>query len=301
VDESLLAVRHWWQRQPSSETRIGNALRVSFDEVFDGQRTGRFIFEDLSPLEKLYVGTKVEILIRDEFNLPRGPGPKHLDLVVDGYGVDCTWSQDFNWLIPVEASGEICLVIAASDATALFSAGLLRCPGEGVPTTPGPVGVAINVANPEAVCWLWKDRPMPANLLRLLPPPTLQAIFAQPGKSNGQARINELFRRVHRKIISREVTLTVAQQDDSMKRARDARKHLQPEGIVILGHLTPHPRIARELGLDVPHKGQLIATRLIPATPKLLKEHRPHAVIGGSTWVEATAGDPISAGPTVPY
>jgi hypothetical protein len=82
-----------------------------------------------------------------------------------------------------------------------------------------------------------------------------------------------------------------------MKRPRDARKHLQPEGILILGHQKDHPRIARALEVPVPRKGEFVAERVIAATPQRIAEHRPQVVIQGVTWVKARPGDPLEAGP----
>ncbi len=300
-DEPLRDVEQWWLEQTNPAARIGDVLRRSFDEVLDGHRTGRFMYEDLANSEKTYTGTKVEILLRDEFDLPRGREPKRLDFGIVGHGVDCKFSQDTNWMIPTEAVDEICVLISASDATAQFSFGLLRCRGKVLGAPNRDLKRGVKAAGRQAARWLWSDEAMPPNLLRNLPTPTLSAIFATPGRGNGQTRINELFRRVHGQIVRREVTLTVAQQDDGMKRARDARHHLQPEGIIILGHQKDHPRIARELGLAVPRKGEFIATRLLPATPQRIREHRLSVVIGGNTWVRAAPTDPLEHGPTYPY
>jgi hypothetical protein len=138
---------------------------------------------------------------------------------------------------------------------------------------------------------------MPENLLRNLPLETIDAVFGIAGKRRGQARINEFFRRVHRRIVRREVTLTVAQQDDGMKRARDARAHLKPEGILVLGHQKDHPRIARELGLLVPRKGELIATRVVEAVGDANGVDRPTVEIAGVSWREAEDFEPASPGP----
>jgi hypothetical protein len=297
VDHPLDDVEDWWRAQRNAEVTIGDAIRRSFDEVMDGQRTGRFKYELLRNSEKTYLGTKVEILLRDAFDLPYGSGPRKLDYTIAGHQVDCKYTQDTSWMIPVEAVGELCLLVTASDVTAKFSFGLLRCSDDLLGAENRDRKRQIKAAGRLQIRWLWRNADMPINLLRNLPDPDVQAIFATPGKGNGQTRINELFRRVHRQIVRREVTLTVAQQNDGMKRARDARIHLQPEGIIILGHQKQHPGIARALGLPVPRKGEFIATRLVTATPQRQRQHRPSAVIDGVTWMEAEPSDPAEAGP----
>jgi hypothetical protein len=294
-DHACARVAAWWLRQPHASERIGDVLRRSFDEVLDGQRTGRFIYEEMANSEKTYVGTKVEILLREEFGLPRGPVPKRLDFDIEGVGVDCKYSQSTSWMIPVEAVGELCLLLTASDATTLFSLGVLRCSLELLNAPNRDLKRGVAKRGREAAVWLWVDEPMPENLLRRIPEIDRQAIFADQG--SGQQRVNELFRRVHGRIVRREVTLTVARQDDSMKRARDARRHLQPEGILILGHQEQHPRIADELRLPIPRKGELVACRVLSARPSRLLQRRPTTVIGGAMWVLAQPGDPVEAGP----
>lgn len=253
------------------------------------------MYEDLANSEKTYVGTKVEILLRDEFQLQRGPEPKRLDFSIDGIGVDCKYTQDASWMIPVEAVDELCLLVTASDASAQFSLGVLRCSMDLLNAPNRDRKRSISKAGRLKAWWLWQDRPMPENLLRNLPTTEIQAIFAN--QDSGQQRVNELFRRVHGRIVRREVTLTVARQDDSMKRARDARVHLQPEGVLVLGHQNQHPRIAGDLGLPVPSKGQFVACRIVSGTPSRLLEDRRSTVIGTATWVLAVPGDPIEPGP----
>jgi len=294
-DEELEKVGAWWLRQPRADQRIGDVLRRAFDEVLDGQRTGRFLYEELANSEKTYVGTKVEILLREEFQLARGPEPKRLDFSIEGIGVDCKYTQDASWMIPIEAVDELCLLVTASDASARFSLGLLRCSMDLLNAPNRDRKRGISKAGRLRAWWMWQDRPMPENLLRTLPTTEIQAIFADQG--SGQQRVNELFRRVHGRIIRREVTLTVARQDDSMKRARDARLHLQPEGIMVLGHQNQHPRIAADLGLPVPNKGQFVACRVVSATPSRLLERRASTSIDGETWVLAAPDDPVEPGP----
>jgi hypothetical protein len=73
------------------------------------------------------------------------------------------------------------------------------------------------------------------------------------------ARINELFRLVQGRIIPRVAIETVAQQKDSMKRARDARIALGKEGILVLGHQANDPKIATSRGYPAPKKGEMIS------------------------------------------
>jgi hypothetical protein len=119
------------------------------------------------------------------------------------------------------------------------------------------------------------------------------------GNQHGQARVNELFRRVQGRIIRRAVLETVAQQDDPMKRVRGnggARDRLRAEGIVILGHQDRDPTVAAALALPVPRKGEFVAARLTQAHAM---EGRPTVDIDGTTWAVAGPDDPIVAAPAI--
>jgi hypothetical protein len=141
------------------------------------------------------------------------------------------------------------------------------------------------------------------NLFLHCDPRIRQRIFnarSRRGLPNGQARTNELFRLVQRRIIRRAELATVAQQDDFMKRARGnggARTLLRPEGILVLGHQDQDPVVAAALGLAVPQKGEFISARVIPARAGRTD---PVAVIDGQLWALARPGDPADPAPEVP-
>jgi len=120
------------------------------------------------------------------------------------------------------------------------------------------------------------------------------------GRQHGQARTNELFRSVQRRIIRRAEVATVAQQDDFMKRARGnggARTGLRSEGILVLGHQDNDPLVASALGLPVPRKGEFVSARVVPARAD---RDDPVAVINGRSWALARSGDPHAPAPVIP-
>jgi hypothetical protein len=123
-----------------------------------------------------------------------------------------------------------------------------------------------------------------------------EAIFrAGEPRGSGQARVNALFRLVQQRIIRRAVVLTVARQDDSLKRARDARlpRNLGREGILVLGHQEQDPDVAASLGLPRPRKGEFISVRVAPA-----RRSAPDvAEIEGRLWRKARDDDPVVMAP----
>jgi hypothetical protein len=151
---------------------------------------------------------------------------------------------------------------------------------------------------------LWPQHPnLAENIFLHLTPGDRERIFnakAMRGTQHGQAKTNELFRTVQRRIIRRAEVATVAQQDDFMKRARGnggARTALRPEGILVLGHQDSDPLVAAALGLPVPHKGEFVSARVVPARPD---RDDSVAVIDGRAWALARPGDPQTPAPEIP-
>jgi hypothetical protein len=300
-DPDLDQVEHWWRHRFSATEHLGDVIRHTFDQVLDAERTGRYGLSTLTIIERTYLSERFRLLLRDEFDLPGGPNTTSLPMAIDGVGVDAAFEPGGGWLIPQTSLGAVILMVSADDAHSAFSFGLLRPTAHegGLTGTFGLFAIASHALT--RVKWIWQRETMPQNILRELDPVDVQAIFALSGRGNGQARTNVLFQRVQCRILPRELMVTVAHQDDPMKRPRDARPALQPEGIVVLGHQKPHPRILRDLGLDIPRKGQLIAVRLVAATPQRQRGQRKVVAIGGKNWVVALNSEPTEPGPEWPY
>jgi hypothetical protein len=244
-------------------SRFGRVLRDTLDQLLDGQRTGRYAETELRKTEKTHMGTLVEINLHRAFDFADGSAT---DYRIDGIEVDCKFSRSFGgWEIPLEAYGHLCLVIWADDQQSRWSAGVVRIRDELLMSSQNrdrkrrlnPDGIA-------RIAWLHKDAELPENLLLHLPERDRDRIFSHRA---GQARVNELFRIVQRRIVSRTAVLTVAQQKDAPKRVRDARRHLRREGTIILGHQGDHPRIAQTLRLPKPAKGEWVSIRVVRASP----------------------------------
>ncbi|WP_424183722.1 NaeI family type II restriction endonuclease [Actinokineospora sp. G85] len=290
-DTALADVVSWFQDQTDMEGRFGTALRRSLDEVIDGQRTGRYDVRTLEKTEKTYLGTKIEIVIRSEFDLMRGT---RLDYRIADHEVDCKFSLTGGWTIPQEAVGQLCLLTTARDHQGTFDIGIIRA-------VPEVLNVGANQDKKRtikstarrSIVWLTRSAPLPSNLLLTLPPSTVEAIM-QP--KSGQQRINELLRQVQGRVIQRNTAVTVARQQDGLKRCRDARKHLRTEGIVVLGHQNESPIIAQALGLPVPPKGAHLAVRLVHAVAEI---DRRTVLIDGKHYAVARPADPVEPAPSI--
>ena len=264
-DRALDSVAEWFETTNDMVGRFGRAIRQSFDEVFDGQRTGRYNLDQLSKTEKTYIGTKIEIVVQAEFGLQRG---RRMDYLVIDHEVDAKWSmRSGGWMIPTEAVGELCLCLTADDHRSTFSVGLIRADIETLRSGQNKDSKKqFSPSGLEHMRWLAHHADLPDNLLLHIEDSTRAAILDR--SLSGQRRINELFHRIQERIIRREVVLTVAQQDDGPKRVRDARKHLAAFDVIILGHQESDPLIAEAFGLPVPRKGEWISVTVTDAEPE---------------------------------
>ncbi|MYI56599.1 MAG: restriction endonuclease [Acidimicrobiia bacterium] len=275
--------------------RTAAVLRETLDQLYDGQRTGRYHWEQLYKTEKTHCGTLVEINMQREFDFDDGDT---LDYRIAGIEVDCKFSQRFGgWMIPKEAREQLCLVLWATDKGSKWSMGVVRATAEHLrPTSNRDQKTSLNERGREAVSLLHSNAGLPENLLLQLPRETVDRIFAP---RSGAAKVRELFRHVQRTPINRVAVATVGKQADYMKRIRGnggARSQLRPEGIIILGQYERHRIIATALGLPAPDKGESVSARVCPCDP-----NSQHAVeIDGSWWRLATDQDPTVMAPRLP-
>lgn len=284
----------WFRAHKDLEDRFGSVLRQSLDEVLDGQRTGRFDIDRLAKTEKTYLGTKVEIVTRAAFGLP--PGAR-MDYQIAGHDVDAKFSLTAAWAIPTEAMGHLCLLMTANDHKNVFDVGVIRIRPEIL--NPGhnkDHKTTISKRAKDTIVWLARNAPLPRNLLLSLPQETIDRIRSA---GSGQQRIDELLRSVQGQPVDRNTAVTVAQQQDGLKRCRDARHHLKNEGIAVLGHQNDSPRIASALGLPVPPKGTFLSIRLV-RVPRGTAQ-RPAVEIRGANYAVARPDDPVQPVPDIHY
>lgn len=313
-EAEVLAVADWFSaRDPTGEV-MAEVIRDSLDIVLDGQRTGRWCYGHLTKTEKTHLGTVIQIELQKEYGIS-DEGP--LDYAIAGVPVDCKYSSEFGkWQIPREmyrryedgltvGDDYIALLVWAEEGSRRWHAGLIRITEDRLQI--GRNQDKKRTLRPEAlteIYWIWPEPPkLPENTLLELPEWDRAEVFSHA--TSGQARINELLRRVQLRTIRRTVILTVAQQDDALKRPRDAREHLQPEGILVFGHEKAHRLIAEELGLHkvpsvdhLPEKGEFLAARVVPADPSDASGDR--VLLDDRWWRLADASDPHVQGPRLP-
>jgi hypothetical protein len=209
------------------QERVAALLRRAFDEVIDGDRTGRWAVEDLKKTEKTYIGTKVEILFRHEFKLSKGK----LDLLIDGHDVDVKFSLDGGWMIAGENVGQVCLLPEADEQRSRFSVGVVRAGLDilGAPNRDQKRCILRSKRN--QIHWIVNNQPYSKNLLLHLSPQIRERILS---RKYGQRRVNELLRLVQKQVIPRSAICTLGQQKDPMRRLRSAKRQLAAENISVI-------------------------------------------------------------------
>ncbi len=243
-DEALARVVDFFLRQNGFEEQAAIVLRQALNEVIDGMRTGRWSLDSLQKTEKTYIGTKVEILFKFEFELPDG---ESLDARIEGEEIDIKCTVRNSWMIPEEAFGKLCLLVRIDDRKSRFSIGVVRV--DPMRLSHGrnrDRKATISVSSGQDIHWVVENGKLPINLIGSLSAEARDAIFAKP---LGTRRIAELFRQVHGVKIPRAVLETLAKQQDPTRRAREAREILAGEGIEVLqGHWKDDRARARALG-----------------------------------------------------
>lgn len=240
-------------------------LRQAIDEVIDAPRSKRFTVAELEKTEKTYIGTKVEILLRNHLGVERG---QVMDLSIDGMEVDVKNTIKFAWTIPNEAVGHKCILISANEETALCSFGLIVIRPELLNAGRNrDQKTTIKQSELHNAIWMLFDAPYPRNFWQHLSPEDRRAVMTPRG---GTERLAVLFALYQRRPISRTLVQALAQQHDYMKRLRKnggARDLLSVKGIALLGGKT-HRDAIRSLGLPKTSAEDFIS--LTPETPEEL-------------------------------
>lgn len=300
-DTELEAVAEELATADPDGVKLSRVLRRTYDMLLDGQHTGRYRWDQLAKTEKTHFGTLAEINLQRAFGFADG---KAMDFAIRGIDVDCKFSQDpGDWMIPPEAIGHLILGLWASDDEGQWSLGLIRATDEVLTSAAGNRDRKrwLSAQGKGAITWLHKNRKLPDNALLRIPGYDVEAIFGC--SEHGSKRVDMLFRLATKRIISRTVVATVAQQEDYMKRVRGnggSRSSLRPEGIVVCGHYDSHRLVARQLGLPVPApgSGESVSVRLARRTQA--RAELPHVTLDGERWVVAGKDDPPELAPVLP-
>ncbi len=239
--------------------RFSAMLRQCVDDVIMTPKTGRRSYDELEKTEKTYIGTRVEIELRAMLSLPKG----RLDTVILGHDVDIKNTMGSNWMIPTEAIGHPCILVAADELRARCYLGLIVAHPEYLTLGQNKDSKkSVSAPGFANIFWVLLDHPYPPNFWRTVPADVIEGIFAG---TSGNQRMANLFRAVQRAPITRDVVEAVAQQQDFMRRIRSdngrgTRDHLAREGILLLSGQYDAPLIAA-LGLPACSGSEFVSYR----------------------------------------
>jgi hypothetical protein len=210
---------------------LPDLIRQAIDEVIDTPRTGRVRASELEKTEKTYIGTKVEILVRNFFRLPKGI----LDLRIGGLDVDVKNTLGNTWMIPPEAVGKPCILVASDEVRQTCFFGIMVAHLSNL--TPGmnqDRKRSVSSAGFKNIHWVLAEVPYPPSFWSIAGKEKTHKITRG---TTGNERIASLFREIQGQPIHRDIVQAVAQQKDYMKRLRKnggARDTLAREGIAVL-------------------------------------------------------------------
>lgn len=249
---------------------VPKLLRQAIDEVIDTARSRRYTIDETEKTEKTYIGTKIEILLRNYLGVERG---EILDFSIDGVEVDVKNTIRFAWTIPNEALGHPCILISANEKTSLCSFGIIVIRSEVLNAGRNrDQKTTITKDGLKNAYWLLKDSPYPQNFWQHLTPEHRKAITQPRG---GTERTAMLFRLYQRQPVGRGLVEALAQQKDYMKRLRKnggARDVLAREGIAILSG-KKHSALIKELRLPHCARDEFISIQFSNENERILLQN----------------------------
>lgn len=288
MDRPLAEVASTLVQLDPTGVRWASVFRHTYDMIYNGQETGRYRWDQLMKTEKTHFGTLFEINAQREFEF-EGRDEDKTDFRIAGHLVDAKWSQSFGgWMLPPEVFGELAMVATADDSASHWSLGLVRVREELRRERGNRDSKSqLNALGRQSVFWLWRDAPLPPNVLLRLPRPVVDDIF---DSRFGTQRTHRLFRAAEGQVVHRNAVATVSRQLDHQKRVRyngGSRSALAPEGFLILSGVF-HAHLAEDLGVQVPRPDEYVSVKVVPAGGS------EGALIAGRRWRRAVAGDVVS-------
>lgn len=245
-DPALDTVEAALRKISNLDVLLGQAIRQGIDEVIQGPRTGRWSIEEIEKTEKAYIGTRIEILVRAILQVPRG---RELDYVIAGHEVDAKFSIRYGgWMIPQEAIGKLCLLLACNDEKHKYWAGLIRA-------TPAVLTKGKNQDQKGSISkdgraeirWLANAGSMPTNFfMHDVSKENRTAIFSKPP---GQPRVNELFRIFPGTAIPGTAIISAATGDENAASRVAAAAQEIPSFQILSGDVEEHRALALRRGI----------------------------------------------------
>lgn len=210
------------------------AIRAVIDAIIDPVRTGRTRFDHLDNVEKTFIGLKVEHVLRDLLDVPKGLR----DLIIDGMDVDVKNTVRDTWTIPPETyrEEEPCILIASEEATNLCWLGIFFARDAYLAPGMNRDGKrSVSAFGFENIWWIIEAADYPRSRWLTLDMERFRELRKVRG---GTRRACAFFRENPNIVVDRSVIQALLyDQKDYMKRLRanqGARDELRKEGIALL-------------------------------------------------------------------
>jgi hypothetical protein len=137
--------------------KIPILLRKAMDEVIDSARTNRFTLDETKINERIYLGTKVRVQLRNCLKLLTGKMPD-LGSGETKVGIQSTIRK--TWSIPPEIVGNLCLLVKSDEKRAVCSIGAMVIRDKVLNATNQSSGRRmISSAGIANIYWMLKDEP----------------------------------------------------------------------------------------------------------------------------------------------
>jgi hypothetical protein len=254
------------------QSKFPALVRDAVDFVLDAVETARTQVSELDNVEKTFIGLKLEHLVRDMLDAPKGLR----DLTIAGIDVDIKNTVQHNWSIPIETyrNSEPCLLMAVDDASSRCWLGLIIAKPEYLHQGQGnrDTKKGISAAGFANILWIVKDHPFAGSRFAGLDMARFRELRKTIGSGNRRAA--QFFRENLRRRVHRDVILALLfDQKDPMKRLRangGAHDTLSREGIAILiGTYLSDRVVAHQLNLP-----DLSTDDIVAAAPRTQAEYR---------------------------
>ena len=238
--------------QRGLDAAFPSLVRSAVDFVLDSVITARTLLCELDSVEKTFVGLKLEHLVRDMLDVPKGLR----DLRIGQYDVDIKNTIGRNWMIPDETYRDhgIVLLMAVDSESHRCWLGLMVARAEYLTVgTNRDKKRCISASGFSNIHWLVRDCPFRQSYFLGLDMNEFREL--RKAKISGSERAAKFCRKNLWRILHRRVfEALLFDQLDPMKRLRrngGAPDLLSREGIAILiGTRVQDKKAAKELGLD---------------------------------------------------
>lgn len=235
--------------QTKLQSSFPSLLQDAIDFVLDPVRTARTAIRELDNVEKTFIGLKIEHVLRDYLDVPKGLR----DLHIDGIDVDIKNTVGATWMIPPETyrNEEPCLLIAVADDDKKCWLGLMVARHDYLGSVEGNRDKKRSVVKKglDSILWILSGVSLPRSRWAGVDMGRFRELRKLKG---GNARASAFFRENLRRPVHRSIIQALLfDQSDYMKRIRGnggARDILRKEGVALLSW-TYHREILKLLGL----------------------------------------------------